>query len=182
MLNSVLKFWFEEIDPKLHFSPSPAFDAEIRARFEMMANKAAAKLLNHEHPAENTPTGSLALIILLDQFPRNMYRGTKAAFAWDPLALGLAKRAVKKGHDLRTTIERRSFYYMPFMHSENLEDQNSCVKLVDQRLEDDNTLFHAKAHRKLIKQFGRFPHRNDVLGRESETDELTYLKDGGYTP
>ena len=111
-----------------------------------------------------------------------MHRGTPGAFAWDKYALAVAQRMVSRGDDLKIPLQRRSFVYMPFMHSENHADQNRCVELVDQRLEDDSTLFHAKAHRKVIAQFGRFPHRNDILDREPTPAEIRYIKDGGYTP
>ena len=178
----ILTFWFEDTPAKNHFISSPAFDAEIRSRFEDMAVAQAAKAARGVHPWEVAAESALALTILLDQFPRNMYRATPAAFAWDALALGTASRMVDNGFDLKTPQSRRSFIYMPFMHSEALVDQKRCVELVDQRLNDENTLFHAKAHMKVIQQFGRFPHRNETLGRQSTPDELQYMKDGGYSP
>ena len=178
----VLQFWFEEIPRKFHFNATPAFDAEIRHRFEDMAIEQAAIAGRGSHPWESSPDTMLALVITLDQFPRNMYRGTSAMFEWDKILLPLVKKMVDRGDDLKIPLERRSFVYMPFMHSEALADQNQCVKLVDQRLSDENTLFHAKAHRKLIKNFGRFPHRNELLGRDSRQEEIQYLKDGGYKP
>ncbi|NNE57307.1 MAG: DUF924 domain-containing protein [Hellea sp.] len=182
MYGAVLHFWFEETDRKFHFNASPAFDAEIRERFEELAISQAARVVKGPHPWEIDADGALALIILLDQFPRNMYRGTTAAFTWDGLALGVTKRAVDAGHDLKIAQDRRAFIYMPLMHSEALEDQDRMVALADQRLDDDSTLFHAKAHRKLIARFGRFPHRNEILQRTSTAEERQYLKDGGYTP
>ncbi len=179
---SVLQFWFEDTPPKNHFNSSPAFDAEIRDKFEVMAIDNAAMASQKIHPWEASPQTALALIITLDQFPRNMYRDTPAAFSWDPIALKVAKRAIKKGFDLNIPQARRSFIYMPFMHSEILEEQRRCVAYIDQRLDNENTLFHAEAHMKVIEQFGRFPHRNIILGRESTEAELRYLSDGGYTP
>ncbi len=178
----ILKFWFEETAPKFHFNATPAFDADIRRKFEPFAIEQAAKAQRGEHLWEKTPEGSLALIVMLDQFPRNMYRGTPAAFAWDHLALAISNRAIDKGFDLKIPLNRRSFMYMPFMHSEVLTDQKRCVDLVDQRLDDDNTLFHAKAHQKVIGRFGRFPHRNEILGRSFTAEEVQYIKDGGYSP
>jgi len=131
---------------------------------------------------EENPEGSLALIIALDQFPRNIYRGNKAAFAFDDKALKAAMAMTDKGWDLKIDQARRAFIYMPFMHAEDLCAQNECVRLVDSRLNDSSTLHHAKEHRKVIERFGRFPHRNEILGRESTAVETVFLKSGGYTP
>lgn len=179
---AVLKFWFEETERKFHFNATPAFDADIRSRFEDMAIEQAAIAAKGSHPWSDAPDSLLALAISLDQFPRNMYRGTPAMFEWDPYLLPLIKQGIKGGLDLKIPIERREFIYMPLMHSENPKDQNQCVKLVDQRLNNENTLFHAKAHRKVIRKFGRFPHRNAVLDRVSTAEELQYMADGGYSP
>ena len=111
-----------------------------------------------------------------------MYRGTKAAYAFDDKALAYAEVISDKGWDLKIDQSRRAFIYMPFMHSENLTAQNTCVRLVDSRLDDSNTLHHSIEHRKVIERFGRFPHRNDILGRESTPEEIAFLKNGGYTP
>lgn len=178
----VLTFWFEETEPKFHFNATPAFDSEIRYRFEDMAIEQAAIASKGAHPWEASPETMLALAITLDQFPRNMYRGTSAMFEWDAYLLPLIKKMIERNDDLKIPISRRSFIYMPLMHSEKLSDQDQCVQLVDQRLENENTLFHAKAHRKLIRQFGRFPHRNELLGRSSKSEEIQYLNDGGYKP
>jgi uncharacterized protein (DUF924 family) len=179
----ILKFWFEETDKKHWFNATDAFDAEIRSRFETKAvNLASSLLMAQPHLWEATPEGSLALILAMDQFPRNMYRGTPGAFAWDDLALSVAQRMVVDFVDLKIPQERRAFIYMPFMHSENLDMQDKCVELCDSRLEDENTLFHARAHRKLIEEFGRFPHRNEILGRENTKAEEIHLKSGGYSP
>lgn len=179
---SVLDFWFEETDRKFHFSATPAFDAEIRARFEDMAIEQAAIAAKGRHPWSAEHDSLLALAIILDQFPRNMYRGTPAMFEWDPYLLPFIHSAIEGGLDLKVPMARRSFIYMPLMHSEKLSDQKDCVRLVDQRLDDESTLFHAKAHRKVIAQFGRFPHRNEILGRTSTAKELQYMRDGGYSP
>ena len=126
--------------------------------------------------------GALALILTLDQFPRNMFRGTSKAFAWDNSALSVATRMIETGHDRVIPTSQRAFVYMPFMHAENLYAQNRCVELCSDRLEDESTLGHAKAHRELIKTFGRFPHRNEILGRKSTTAEIEFLANGGYSP
>ncbi len=111
-----------------------------------------------------------------------MYRDTPAAFAWDHLALAVAGRMVDKGWDVKIDQARRAFVYMPFMHAEDIKAQNECVRLVDARLNDSSTLHHAKEHRKVIDRFGRFPHRNDILGRHSTPEEISFLKSGGYAP
>jgi len=178
----VLKFWFEETERKYHFNATPAFDANIRARFETSANDQAALASRGKHNWESSPEGRLARIIMLDQFPRNMYRGTPAAFTWDKLCREIVHRGLGIGDDFKISMENRSFFYMPLMHSEDLKDQDLCVKMCDQRLDDSDTIFHAKAHRKIIQRFGRFPHRNEILGRQSTNAEIQYLKDGGYSP
>ena len=176
--DDILSFWFDEVGPKLWFKKSDAFDAEIRRKFE----HAAIDLAQDQSIWETTPESCLAAIIVLDQFSRNMYRGTKAAFAWDDKALSLAQSMVDKGWDLKISQEHRAFIYMPFMHAEDLSIQNECVRLVDSRLLDPSTLHHAKEHRKVIEKYGRFPHRNAILGRNSSPEETLFLKNGGYRP
>mgnify|MGYP000580846544 FL=1 len=178
----ILSFWFTQSGPKKWYAKSDAFDAEIRAKFESMAIDLAAKTSPGPHPWEDRPESSLSLIIALDQFPRNMYRDTPAAFAWDERARLAAGRMIDKGWDLKISQDRRAFIYMPYMHSEDLDDQNHCVALIDSRLDSESSLHHAKAHRALIEQFGRFPHRNKILGRESTPAEIQFLADGGYAP
>jgi len=176
--SAILSFWFEEAGPKIWFKQSDAFDAEIRQRFEDTVLRLAT---DASHWTEE-PDSCLALIIALDQFPRNMYRGTRAAFAMDALALHYAEDMTAKGWDLKIEQSRRAFIYMPFMHAETMAAQNECVRLMDMRLDNENNLHHAKEHRKVIKHFGRFPHRNEILGRESTAAEVEFLKSGGYAP
>lgn len=178
----ILTFWFNEAGPKAWFTKSDAFDATVRRRFETLAVDLAAKTAKPPHIWEDRSDSSLALIIALDQFSRNMYRDTPAAFAWDPLARGVTNRMIDKGWDLQIPQDRRSFVYMPLMHSEDITDQNRCVDVMGSRLEGDSNLRHAKAHRMLIERFGRFPHRNEILGRESTSEEVTFLSEGGYAP
>lgn len=181
--DDILSFWFEETPKKYWFQATAAFDSDIRQRFETTATELAATLsAKQPHEWESERESTLALLIALDQFPRNMYRDTPGAFAWDSLALGVAGRLVEKGWDLKTDQSRRAFIYMPFMHTEDMMAQNKCVDLCDSRLDDGNTLHHAKEHRKLIKQFGRFPHRNAILNRESTEEEKRFLAKGGYSP
>jgi len=180
--HDILTFWFDEAGSEKWYKKSDAFDAEIRARFEAAAIDMAAVRLKGSHLWEDKPDSSLALIIALDQFSRNMYRGTKAAFGWDPLSLAVSKDMADKGWDLKIPQDRRAFVYMPLMHSEVITDQDRCVELMDSRLKSANSLHHAKEHRKVIRKFGRFPHRNEILGRESTQQEIKFLKSGGYAP
>jgi len=174
----ILSFWFDEAGPAKWFQQSDAFDAEVRQRYEETVLSHATDVKGWNETAE----GSLALIIALDQFPRNIYRGTKAAFAFDDKALGYAQVMTDKGWDLKIEQSRRAFVYMPFMHAENITAQNECVRLMDMRLDNANNLHHAKEHRKVIERFGRFPHRNEILGRKSTAEETAFLKSGGYEP
>ena len=180
---TVLDFWFNEIDTKLWFSSTEAFDAEIREKFE----STALDIAEHDFDAaphlwENDADRALALILVLDQFPRNMYRGQAKSFQWDVMAQSVTHRMLEKVWDFRIPQKRRAFVYMPYMHAESLELQNKCVELCETRLEDKNTLFHAISHREIIQTFGRFPHRNAALGRESTADEKVYLESGAYAP
>ena len=179
---NILGFWFDEAGPDHWYKKSDAFDADIRRRFEEISTKLAADLRRPPHNWENEPDSSLALIVALDQFSRNMYRDTKAAFAWDSLALGASERMINKRWYLKIDQDRRVFIYLPYMHSEDLAHQDRCVELCDQRLENSGNLEHAIAHRSLIKRFGRFPHRNNILDRKSTPEEIQFLADGGYAP
>ena len=176
--DDVLSFWFEEAGPKTWYKKSDAFDALIRQRFEETVLSLATDVAGWDE----TPNSLLALIIALDQFPRNIYRDTKAAFAFDDQALRYANIMTAKGWDLKIDQSRRAFAYMPFMHAEEMTAQNECVRLMDMRLDNENNLHHAKEHRKVIERFGRFPHRNAILGRESTAEEIAFLKSGGYAP
>lgn len=179
----ILQFWFIETKPVRWFNSTDAFDADIRARFETTAMTLAASMGGGEpHAWEATADGALALIIALDQFPRNMYRGTAGAFAWDALSLSVAKRLIGMNRDLKLEKGRRAFAYMPFMHSENLDDQKRSVVLFEARLEDSNSLHHAQEHCRVIERFGRFPHRNAVLNRDSTAEEIAFIDGGGYSP
>ncbi len=178
----IIHFWFVEKGEASWWAATDAFDAEIRERYEDTAIALAAQSKRPPHPWEDRTESSLALILALDQFPRNMYRNTPAAFAWDHLALDVAKRMIGKGWDLSLPETKRHFVYMPLMHSEKLEDQNFCCALIESRMSDENALHHAREHRDLIQKFGRFPHRNDILGRQSSLEEMAHLENGGYQP
>jgi len=182
--DDIIGFWFSEHAEKHWFKSSDAFDAEIRHGFESTAIQLAAQQAVNKtpHPWETqSPEAHLALIVALDQFPRNMYRDTSAAFAWDGYALAAAKRMIDRKTDVHLTQKQRPFAYMPLMHSEDLSDQNECVRLCDARLDDPNTLKFAKIHRDIIERFGRFPHRNKILGRETLPEEQAFLDDGGFS-
>lgn len=182
--DDILQFWFSGRAAKQWFKSSDAFDAEIRREFEGTAISVAAAQAERKkaHAWEGeSPEAHLALIIALDQFPRNMYRDTPAAFAWDGFALAAAKRMIARKTDIHLSQEQRPFAYMPFMHSESLADQDECVRLSDARLDDEGTLKFAKIHRDIIAQFGRFPHRNAILGRETLAEEQSFLDEGGFS-
>jgi len=159
------------------FSRDDAFDAMLRDRFGAAQAAAARGELDGW---QATPEGALALVLLLDQIPRNIYRSTPAAFATDPAARRIAAASLERGYDARVAPELRSFFYLPFMHSEELADQARCVALY-QALGNADGLRYAEEHRDIIARFGRFPHRNHILGREMTADELAYLEAGGFT-
>lgn len=174
----ILSFWLDEVEPKDWYIASDALDETIRDRFLSTweeANKGGlGQWLTYA-------SGSLAYIILTDQFSRNLFRGSGKSFATDRRALCAAKTAVKNKWDMRIDQPGRLFFYMPLMHSENLCDQDRCVRLIMDRLEDsEGNLLHARAHREVIRLFGRFPHRNADLGRRSTQPEMAYLAKGGY--
>lgn len=179
----ILRFWFSGRAEKHWFESSDAFDADIRLEFEDTAMALAAKQAGGKaaHPWEAMGAEAhLALIIALDQFPRNMYRNTPAAFAWDGYALAAAKRMIARKVDVHLSQIQRPFAYMPFMHSEALADQDECVRLSDARLDDETTLKFAHIHRNIIARFGRFPHRNSILGRQTLPEEQSFLDEGGF--
>jgi len=128
------------------------------------------------------PSGALAYLIVTDQFPRNMFRGQARAFASDHLGLAVSKAAILKDWDLRIDPPARQFFYLPLMHSESVTDQERCVRLFHTRMADSdgNNLLHAKAHREVIRKFGRFPFRNDALERRTTEPEADFIKEGGY--
>ncbi|MGE5539440.1 MAG: DUF924 family protein [Gemmatimonas sp.] len=178
----VLAFWFGDVAgddfrsrKPLWFEPDAAFDAEVRNRFEDVHFAAARGELSSWRA---DPRGALALVIVLDQFPRNMYRGTARAFATDPQALAVAREAIDRGFDRQLAPVLRLFLYLPFEHSESLADQDRSVALFAE-LGDAETLDYARRHREIIARFGRFPHRNAVLGRASTAEEVAFLKEPG---
>lgn len=172
--SDVIAFW-KEAGPEKWFASDPAFDAEFARRFEAAHFAAARRELDGWL---ETPEGALALMILLDQFPRNAFRGTAHMFATDPLARSLASRIIAGVVDRDVGDVLRGFIYLPFMHSEALADQDRSVALYE--LLGGPSLPHAIEHHGIIRRFGRFPHRNRLLGRESTPEELSFLESGGF--
>jgi uncharacterized protein (DUF924 family) len=175
-IGDVLAFW-REAGPDRWYTCDPDFDASIRERFLGLWQEAKAGRLSSW---EDSDDGALALIILLDQFPRNMFRGDAEAFSSDALAREVATRALGRGVDKRIAPPLLQFLYLPFMHSEELADQIRCVILF-QAGDDPENLRYAEEHADIIRRFGRFPHRNDALGRSTTPEEQAFLDAGGLT-
>ncbi|MCY4446077.1 MAG: DUF924 domain-containing protein [Rhodobacteraceae bacterium] len=175
----VIDFWFNELEPQQWFFQNDDVDQLIIERFTTLYNEAIAG--NLQSWADD-PDGALALVIILDQFPRNMFRQSGQSFAFDHKAREAARLAINKGFDFKLPSEKRIFIYMPFMHSEELSDQDYCVQLIAERMGEKGklNLIHAKAHRYVIESFGRFPFRNDAIGRDSTREEIAWLKEGAY--
>ena len=174
MPQQVLRFW-EEAGPKRWFRRDPEFDAEFRDRF-LAAHEAAASG-EFEHWLASAE-GALALVLLLDQFPRNAFRGSARVYATDAKAREAADVAIRAGFDRMVGEELRQFFYLPFMHSEQLEDLERCVTLNE--AVGGEPLRYAQHHRDIVARFGRFPHRNGVLGRASTPEEEHFLAEGGF--
>lgn len=171
---ALLDFWFVEHDGKDWFGGSAAFDAKVSSRF-MLTLKQAERCELFEW--RDTPKGRLAEIIILDQFSRQLYRGSGDAFKNDPLALALAQEAVASGDDMRLSESEQQFLYMPYMHSESMAIQNEGLNLF-RKLSDELYQFQV-GHAEVIKRFGRFPKRNQALGRTSTPDEIAYIAERG---
>ncbi|MCP4319826.1 MAG: DUF924 domain-containing protein [Hyphomicrobiales bacterium] len=172
---TVISFWFEELTQEDWFTKSDALDQNIAERFAA-THLALAANVSQEWRA--SPEAVLALIIVFDQFPRNIYRGTPLSFATDFLALREAKAAVEAGLDQQVELERRLFFYMPFEHSEELANQDRCIELI-KALENEELLRYAHMHRDVIVEYGRFPHRNSILARDNTEEERAYLSKPG---
>lgn len=171
----VLTFW-REAGPKQWFEKDLAFDEKVLATFLPTYEAAASGGLD---AWREQPASALALIIILDQFPRNMFRGARQMFATDSRARELADHAITRGFDQQMSKDLRSFFYLPLMHSEAPADQERCVALFE-ALGDENGLRFAKIHEDIIRRFGRFPHRNSVLGRDPSPEEQAFLDKGGF--
>ncbi len=176
----VLSFWLDEVGEAGWYDVSPELDKKIRERFEEAWHEARE---GRYGLWLTSPTGTLAYLILMDQFPRNMFRNDGRAFATDRHALAAAKSAIHRKWDLRIDEPARQFFYLPLMHSENLCDQERCVRLIYERMPDcgPGNLLHARAHREVIRLFGRFPYRNSAMGRECTGQERAYIVSGGYS-
>ncbi len=171
----VLGFWFGEIAPEQRFAKDEAVDAMILMRFGAL-HQALARSVPDEWL--QSPRPLLAAVIVLDQFSRNLARGSAAAFAHDETALSLTRLALEKGFDTGMSGEERQFLYMPLMHSESLADQEHCERLMEAAGLVEATDY-ARRHRAIIARFGRFPHRNEALGRISTPEEIAFLKEPG---
>ena len=174
LAEAVVTYW-RQAGPARWFAKDDAFDADFRARFLALYEQAAQGRLDGWAA---TPKGALALLILLDQFPRNAFRDTPRMFATDGLALARAEQAIAAGHDRATDAGLRAFFYLPFEHSERLDDQRRAVELT--RPLGGETLRYAEIHHDIIARFGRFPHRNAILGRVSSPEEEAFLQSGGF--
>ena len=170
----LIAFWLDA-GPSRWFTKDAAFDAEFRRRFEALHFAAARRDLDAWAAAAD---GAMALVLLLDQFPRNAFRGTAHMFATDPLARRVADRMIAAGFDLRVDARLRAFCYLPFQHSEILADQHRSIDL--NRPLDPSSLHWAEVHAEIVERFGRFPHRNPMLGRETTAEEAAFLAGGGF--
>ena len=177
--DEILAFWLDEVGPDGWYGGGEELDARIRDRFmedyERAKSGALSLWLTY-------PSGALAYIILLDQFPRNMFRGDAKAFATDGVAKAAAVAAISKGWDMKIDEPARQFFYLPLMHAECQSDQDRAVRLIATRMPEHGpgNLPHAKAHREIIRRFGRFPYRNEALSRETKPAEREWMDQGGY--
>ncbi|KPJ95558.1 MAG: hypothetical protein AMJ55_03555 [Gammaproteobacteria bacterium SG8_15] len=167
----ILHFWFSEKVKPLWFNSTPEFDAELKERY---ADIFHAVLNGQLSEWQQTADGCVALVVILDQFPLNMYRGLPESFAGEALARDITRGAVNNGFDQQMPGEQKAFLYMPLMHSENIADQDLSVQLFEAAGLKENLRF-ANHHRDIVRRFGRFPHRNKILGRTSTQAELDYL-------
>ena len=167
----ILEFWYASEMRAKWFASTPQIDAMIRERFAQVWESAHTGALDHWR---DTPTGCLALAIVLDQFPLNMFRGTAKSFSSEQQAVAVTKQAIAQNYDRQIDKERVAFLYLPLMHSEHMVDQDLCVALFEAAGLENNLRF-ARHHREIVRCFGRFPHRNAILGRTSSAEELAYL-------
>jgi uncharacterized protein (DUF924 family) len=172
---NVISFWFDELGPNKWFAKDPSLDARITERFSSTHEQASRCEL---HAWRATARGRLAEVLLLDQFSRNMFRDSPRAFAQDPLALALAQEAVRAGADNDLTPSERNFLYMPFMHSESLVVHEVAVELFTKNGIAQN-LDYERKHKAVLDRFGRYPHRNAILGRPSTPEEVAFLSEPG---
>lgn len=176
----VLTFWIDA-GPAKWYKQDASFDQAIRDQFGVVWQAAHdGQMPDWAGDAQDEALGALALVILLDQFPRNMFRNDPRAFATDTKAVECAGNILAQGWDRQIKLPERQFAYMPFMHSEDMAHQDTCVELMESRMETDNQDLHARAHREIIARFGRFPFRNKALGRETTPQEQAFLDGGSY--
>lgn len=168
----VLQFWFEELGPDDWFEVKPDVDESIRTRFSELHERAVA---GETKDWRTTPEGALAEIIVLDQFSRNMFRGSPMSFAYDEQALALAREAIERGFDQELPKEQRAFMYLPYMHSESPEVHVEAERLFES-LGSEKHLKYERLHKRIIDRFGRYPHRNEILGRETTPEEQEFLE------
>ncbi len=171
-VSAIIEFWFDPAAEARWWKKVPAFDREIRRRFLEDCERAAAGALDDW---QECPEGCLALVLLLDQLPRNLFRDSAKAFAADPQARAVARHAIARGFDQALTPKHQKFLYMPLMHSEALDDQRRCVELFRRAGDDPEGLKFAERHMGIIERFGRFPHRNRGLGRATTEEEKAFL-------
>jgi uncharacterized protein (DUF924 family) len=171
MPQEIVDLWFSDEVRKLWFKSTPEFDAQLRERYQLLWQQASQGELDHW---QKTAVGCLALVIILDQFPLNMFRNQVQSFATEAQSRVVARLAIDQGFDQAMDVSSRAFLYMPFMHSETLADQQLALQLFDQPGLEDNRRF-ARHHHDIVEKFGRFPHRNQALGREASPAELEYL-------
>ena len=175
----ILNFWLDEVGPNCWYSSDDSLDGLIeqnfKETFEYILSGGNSLWLTY-------PSGALAYIIVLDQFSKNIFRGSKKSFAADRIALAASKQSIKYEFDVKISEPARQFFYLPLMHSENLYDQEKCIRQILQKLplSGHNLLKHARAHRELIRSYGRFPNRNSQLGRANTHFEQEYFEHGGY--
>ncbi|MFK7942569.1 MAG: DUF924 family protein [Paracoccaceae bacterium] len=178
-IDDILTFWLDEVGAAQWYNPPDGLDDLMRARFTEACVSARARKLDYWAA---TAPGALALLLLLDQFPRNIWRGTAEAYASDPHGLTIAKSSINRGLDLSTPEPERQFFYLPLEHSESLSDQERCLRLLLMRLPSMPEEGHRAVlgHRDVIRRFARFPSRNAILGRRDTSAELEYRALGGY--
>ncbi len=179
-IGAILEFWLDEIGPDKWYAGGADLDADVKRLFRDDWEHARG---DRAEDWQSDPRQVLAYLLLTDQFPRNMFRDDPRAFATDDLALKAAQRAIYLRWDERIEPPARQFFYLPLMHSEVIFDQDRCVRLFLTRMPDtgyEDNLLHARAHRDVIRRFGRFPYRNKVLGRTSTPEEEEFLREGGY--
>ena len=178
-VHDILGFWIDEVGPQGWYIDDADTDAAIQDRWGDLWKRAKAGLMEHWLAC---PKGALAYILLTDQFPRNMFREDGRAYATDPHALNASIKMIWRRWDLRLPEPVRQFFYLPLMHSESQPDQDRCVRMMITRMPETggNNLLHARAHREVIRRFGRFPHRNAALGRDTTKAEAAFLDGGGY--